>query len=69
VDTARVEPEPDVAFEPLLRVLMTGLADAAGATAPVPLERVRVTPVAATLEPAEDALYELAPPGAPAAAT
>lgn len=54
--------EPRVTFEPLLRVRTTGVADATGATAPVPLERVRVAMGAATLSPREGDPEEPPPP-------
>jgi hypothetical protein len=54
--------EPEVGFEPLLRVVTTGAADAAGAAAPAPLERVRAIAGVAALEPPR-AVPEGTPPG------
>lgn len=56
--------EPEVPFEPLVRVVTTGLADAAGATAPAPLVRVRAGTDATALAPDAD-MPEEAPPAGP----
>ncbi|MFI5038076.1 MAG: hypothetical protein ACHP93_06305 [Solirubrobacterales bacterium] len=54
--------EPEAGFEPLLRVVTTGAADAAGAAARAPLERVRAIAGVAALEPPKD-VPEGTPPG------
>jgi hypothetical protein len=51
-----------VAFDPLLRVVTTGVADGAGAVARVPLDRVRVATDAAAPAPAGSAPEGLPPP-------
>lgn len=55
--------DPEVPFEPLARVVTTGVADAAGAIAPAPLARVRVETDATALAPGADAPEELPPAG------